>query len=283
MTDKEMDEILRCALTEKAEPDAALQRKVLGKWKEKNIMKTKRIWAAVLTAACILVIGVPVAAAIHYMNSAQVAEHFKYDDLAKAFEGEDAIELNETQTVGGYKISLIGITSGKNLERTGWNKECESDGTYLVAAVEKEDGTPMPAMQDDEAKLFTLMPFISGFNPNIVNPLYGEGGFATWTVINGVQYQLYCVGNLEYFADHPLYVCVSKSITYNTKEYSYIEDGCGSPYGSEEYMFGETGGSIVRNEDFDGVNALFKIQLDASKADRTKAEEYLNQFKEMFE
>lgn len=282
MTDKEMDEILRCALTEKTEPDAVLQRKVLGKWKENDTMKTKKIWVAVLTAACILTIGVPVAAAIHYMNSAQVAEHLAYNDIAKAFEGEDAIELNETQTVGGYKITLLGITSGKKLEGK-WNQEYESDGTYLVVAVEKEDGTPMPAMQEDEAELFTVMPFISGFKPYIVNPLYGEENFASWDVINGVQYQLFGVGNLECLADHPLYVCVSRSITYNTEEYSYTEDGTGSPYGSEKYLFGETGGRIERNEDFNGVNALFKIQLDSSKADRTKAEEYLKQFEEMFE
>lgn len=281
MTDKEMDEILRCALTEKAEPDAALQRKVLGKWKEKDTMKTKKIWAAVLTAACILTIGIPVAAALHYMNSAQVAEHFAYNDIAKAFEGEDAIEINETQTVGGYKVTLLGITSGKNLEGR-WNQEYETDGTYLVTAIEKEDGTPMPSTTEDEAGPFTVMPFISGFKPYIVNPLYGEGSFVTWTVINGVQYQLFGVGNLECFADHNLYVCVSRSITYNTEEYSYIEDETGSPYGSEKYLFGETGGRIERNEDFKDVNALFKIQLDASKADRTKAEEYLKQFEEMF-
>lgn len=292
-TDKDMEEILHCALTQKTEPDEELQRKVLGMWKEKNTMKANKKWSvAAVTAMCVLAVGVPVGAAVHYLNAGQVAENLNYGKLAEAFKGKDAIEINETQTVGGYNVTLLGVTSGKDLEKTEWNPDCESDGTYIVVSIEKEDGTPMPGTEDGQ--LFTVKPFIGGFDPRIVNPLYAEGSFATWTVIDGVQYQLYGVSNLECFADHPLYVCVSDSITYSTEEYYYKDDGTvdghgvvmdspDSPYDSEKYMFGETGGVITRNEDYKGVNALFKIQLDASKADRAKAEEYLKQFEEFGE
>ncbi len=230
-TDKEMDEILRCALTQKTEPDAALQRKVLGTWKENKTMKVNKTWAAVVTAACVLAVGIPAGAAVRYLSADKVAEN--------------------------------------------------------LVSIEKEDGTPMPDTED--AQLFTVKPFIGGFDPLRVNPLYAEGSFAAWDVIDGVQYQIYGVSNLECFADHSLYVCVSDSITYNTEEYHYKEDGTVSGHGtimdspesaydSEKYMFGETGGVISRNENYKGVNALFEIQLDASKADRAKAEEYLKQF-----
>ncbi len=286
-TDKEMDEILRCALTQKTEPDAALQRKVLGTWKENKTMKVNKTWAAVVTAACVLAVGIPAGAAVRYLSADKVAENLEYTKMAEAFKEKDAIKINETQTVGGYNVTLLGVTSGKGLEKTEWNPDCESDGTYIVVSIEKEDGTPMPDTED--AQLFTVKPFIGGFDPLRVNPLYAEGSFAAWDVIDGVQYQIYGVSNLECFADHSLYVCVSDSITYNTEEYHYKEDGTVSGHGtimdspesaydSEKYMFGETGGVISRNENYKGVNALFEIQLDASKADRAKAEEYLKQF-----
>lgn len=262
-TDKELDEILRCALTQKTEPDAALQRKVLGKWKENKTMKVNKTWAAVATAACILAVGIPVGAAVRYLSADKVAEELNYGKLAEAFKGKDAITVNESQTVDGYIVTLMGVTSGRNLERTEWNPDCESDGTYLIVSVEKEDGTPMPdPRKDDDAGPFTVEPFIKGYSPLKVNPLYADGNFGTWDVIDGVQYQLYAVSNLECLADHPMYVCVTDAIAYNSEMYSYNEKTS----------------EITRNENYKGVNALFEIQLDASKADPVKAEEYLKQF-----
>lgn len=259
-TDKELDEILRCALTQKTEPDAALQRKVLEKWKENHEMKFKKWQVAAVTAACVLVAAVPVTAAVHYLNAGKVAEELGYGKLAKAFEEDDAIEINKSQTVGGYVITLIGVTSGKGLGQTEWNPDCDADSTYLVVSVEKEDGTPV---NKENADLFTVEPFIKGYAPYQVNPLYADDASgATWDVIDGVQYMLFGVGNLEYLADHPMYVCVTDDIVFN----------------NEMYHYDEKTGEITRNENYKGVNALFDLQLDASKADKAKAEEYLKQF-----
>lgn len=259
-TDKELDEILRCALTQKTEPDAALQRKVLEKWKENHEMKFKKWQVAAVTAACVLVAAVPVTAAVHYLNAGKVAEELGYGKLAKAFEEDDAIEINKSQTVGGYVITLIGVTSGKGLGQTEWNPDCDADSTYLVVSVEKEDGTPV---NKENADLFTVEPFIKGYAPYQVNPLYADDASgATWDVIDGVQYMLFSVGNLEYLADHPMYVCVTDDIVFN----------------NEMYHYDEKTGEITRNENYKGVNALFDLQLDASKADKAKAEEYLKQF-----
>ena len=259
-TDKELDEILRCALTQKTEPDAALQRKVLEKWKENHEMKLKKWQVAAVTAACVLVAAVPVTAAVHYLNAGKVAEELGYGKLAKAFEEDDAIEINKSQTVGGYVITLIGVTSGKGLGQTEWNPDCDADSTYLVVSVEKEDGTPV---NKENADLFTVEPFIKGYAPYQVNPLYADDASgATWEVIDGVQYMLFGVGNLVYLADHPMYVCVTDDIMYY----------------KEMYHYDEKTGEITRNENYKGVNALFDLQLDASKADKAKAEEYLKQF-----
>lgn len=278
-TDKEMEALLHCALNQKAEPDAGLQRKVLGEWKEKKTMKVKKTWAAAAAAACVLAVGIPVGAAVRYLTVGQVAEHFGYDKLMEAFKGEDAIEINETQTMDGYRITLLGVTSGKGLEEAEWDQDCASDGTYLVVAVEKEDGTPMPN-EGGEYELntsvrFNIKSFIGGFDPLTVSPSRSDGGFALGTVMEGVQYDLYGVDNLECFADRPLYVCVSPKMSFDPSEYIYTE---GTHDG--ESLFGETGGTITRNEEFRGVNALFQIQLDPSKADRAKQVEYLKQLKE---
>ncbi|MCM1233406.1 MAG: hypothetical protein NC489_25090 [Ruminococcus flavefaciens] len=263
-TDKEMDKILCCALTQNVKPDAKIQQKVLDRWKENHTMKFNKKWptAAVVTA-CLVAAAVPVTAAtLHFLNAGQAAEQLGYGKLAEAFEDHNAIQINKSQAINGYIITLLGETSGKGLEKTEWNPDCESDGTYIVVSIEKEDGTPIDKQNAD---LFTVEPFIKGYDPRRVNPLYADDASgATWDVIDGVQYMLFGVGNLECLADHPMYVCVTDDIVYSSDMYHYDEET----------------GVITRNEDYKGVNALFDLQLDASKADKAKAEEYLKQFEE---
>ena len=60
--------------------------------------RTKRI--AVLAAACIALLAVSVSAAMLWLTPAQVAEEHNQPLLAEAFEGPDAIEINETVESG---------------------------------------------------------------------------------------------------------------------------------------------------------------------------------------
>ena len=64
---------------------------------------------------------------------------------------------------------------------------------------------------------------------------------------------------MEIFADKGLYLGVSDSTFYDPKAYQYDK----------------ATGEILRNEAYDGLNALFQLPIDASKADPAAAANYL--------
>lgn len=265
--DRQMDRMLSRALTQQAKPDAALQQKVCSQWKERREMNRNKKWmAAAAAVACVLAVTVSVGAAGRYLSSRQVAEEFNMDNMAKAFSEGNGIEINQTQTYGDYNVTLLGVTSGANL---GWPQpeEIEKEKTYAVVAIEKTDGTPMPDGTDDQEmpQDFFVSPLIEGYNPLNFNVMTMDGS-VTWDVINGVEYRIVECDNVEIFADHTLHLCVMDSTFYNKDAYNYDPET----------------GVITPNADYTGMNLLFDLPLDASKADPQKVEEYLKDFKLMF-
>ena len=71
-----------------------------------RVKKTAR-----LIAAAVALLAVSVSAAVVWLTPAQVAEELDNPALAAAFEGKDAIVLNETQTAGDYTVTLGGLVS----------------------------------------------------------------------------------------------------------------------------------------------------------------------------
>lgn len=267
--ERELDILLSRALKQQAEPDEMLQRKVLSKWKERQEMRKNRRWtAAVAAAACVLAVSVSVGAAGHYLTSREVAERFGMENMAKAFSEGDGIEINQTQSWGNYNVTLMGVASGANL---GWAADgaqpLDENKTYAVIAFERSDGTPMPDGTDDndEPEEFFVSPLIKDFNPVNFNMMTMNGA-ASWTVIDGVRYQLAECDNVEIFADHGLYLCVMNRMMYNGAAYDYDP----------------ASGVIRPNAGYEGMNLLFDLPLDAGRADKEKAEEYLSTFEIMF-
>lgn len=267
--DRALDLLLRRALKQQAEPDEQLQRKVLRQWKERQEMKKNRKWvAAAVAAACVLAVSVSVGAAGHYLSSREVAEHFDMDNMAKAFSDGEGIEINQTQSYGGYNITLMGVASGENLGWAGTDAQpLDESKTYAIVAFERADGTPMPDGTDDaaEPEEFFLSPLIEGCNPVNFNAMTMNGG-ASWTVIDGVRYQLVECDNVEIFADHRLHLCVMDRMMYDGAAYDYDPQT----------------GEIRPNADYEGMNLLFDLPLDAGKANPQKAKEYLSTFTLMF-
>ena len=101
-------------------------------------------------------------------------------------------------------------------------------------------------------------PLIGGYDPALYN-LAGMAGNYTDITEDGVLYRLIECDNVEIFADHDLYLCVTEGTFYN----------------KEAYRYDEVTGKISRNEDYEGLNALFALQVDASKANPEKAAEYI--------
>lgn len=266
----DMDELLRNALSCKEEPDYWLNQKIIRKIQEKereDMSKGSRkikVPAAALLAAAVLFVGsVTGYAAWKYLTPGQVAETVEDKGLAAAFQSEDAVAVNEVQEYGNYRITLLGIVSGKNLSQYTMEDGAGNildDRTYVVTAIENVDGTPRPDTSEDSygEDAFFVSPLIQGLNPAVYNSVTMDGGYSE-IVENGIQYRIAECDNVEKFADRQVYLCVNDGPFYNNDAYSYDEQS----------------GNISRNEGYQGVNALFTLPLDKSRADKDAAEEYI--------
>lgn len=108
---------------------------------------------------------------------------------------------------------------------------------------------------------FLVTPFIRGYNPVTYNAFAFGGGY-TDTVINGVLYRIMECDNMEKFADRDLYLGVLDSTFYR----------------KDAYYYDEASGEISRSESYEGLNALFQLPLDESKADPEAAKIYMETF-----
>ena len=267
--DRNLEQLLQQALSPKEEPGYWLNQSILKKAKERESMgKTykKRIPAAALMAAAVLSIGsLTAVAAWKYLTPDKVAEEVQDMGLAAAFQGEDAISINESQEYGPYKITLLGVVSGENLskyltsEHTG---EIRRDRTYVVTAIENTDGSPRPDTSEESygQDPFFVSPLVEGQNPSFFNAVTMSGGYSEF-VQDGIQYRITETDNVEVFADRTLYLAVNSGVSYD----------------NGAYQFDAATGEITRNEAYDGVNALFCLPLDESKADKEKADAYIRQ------
>lgn len=265
----DMDELLRNALSSKTEPQERLNQDIIRKiqGKERQTMSKKnRLKVPAVAALAILVltaVSVTGYAAWKYLTPHQVAEVAEDEGLAAAFQSEEAVVVNETQENGSYRITLLGIVSGKNLSKYLIEDEAgniSEDRTYVVTAIENADGTPRPNTSDDNygEDPFFVSPLIQGLNPAFYN-IVTMGGAYFEMVQDGIQYRIAECDNVEKFADRPVYLCVSDGTFYN----------------NEAYRYDENSGEISRNESYAGVNALFVLPLDEGKANKEEAEAYL--------
>lgn len=266
----DMDQLLKNALSYKEEPDERLNQRIIKivQQKEREHMGKNnnriRVPAAALLAALVIFAGsATVYAAWKYLTPDQVAEVAQDSKLADAFRGGDAVSVNEVQECGKYRITLLGIVSGKNLSQyisEDYARNLEDDRTYVVTAIENADGTKRPDTSDDDygKDPFFVSPLIQGLNPKDYNIITMNGGYFEM-VEDGIQYRIAECDNVEIFADREVYLCVSDGNFYNI----------------EAYQYDESNGLISRNESYQGVNALFTLPLDPKKADKQAAEEYL--------
>lgn len=281
---KKLDELLATALTPDVWPKRELNEQILRIAKEEAQMKEemkdglqkrnrwngrRAVVAAAIAAAVIAVGGGTAYAAWRYLTPQEAAENLQDQKLMDAFSGEDAILVNETQTYGDYRATLIGIVSGKDLTDYAVMSggEVRSDRSYWLLAIEHADGTPMPETSSSEygEETFLTSPFIQGLEPWKYN-IYTFGGGYSEFVQDGVMYRMAECDNLELFADREVYLCLADENSAGVINQAYNYDG--------------TTGKISRNEAYDGCNALFTLPLDPAKADQKKAQSYLKELEQ---
>nr|WP_325185802.1 hypothetical protein [uncultured Oscillibacter sp.] len=225
--------------------------------KENKIVKfskTKKL--AVTIAAAVALLVVSVSAALVWLTPSQVAELHGQDLLAEAFEGPDAIVIDETVETGDFAVTLMGLVSGKDLDTM--NPDPGNARTYAVLSVRRLDGKPL----DNETFDFfhyTMTPLAAGCNPNAVNN-WTLGAFASGSAENGVYYYLLDTESIEKFADRTVYMAFYEGGAPNNTIFTVNDDG-----------------TIDFCDDFTGVHALFTLPLDSAKADPAAVEAFLEE------
>lgn len=263
---RNLDDALFDALSPKYEPDEILNAKIIGYEKEKKMGKItnfrrKSFPAAVAAAALIMVSSVTAFAAWRYLSAKAVAKENADSRLAQEFETENWIDEYETQSFGKYDITLLGVVAGNEIsDHLSKDDQGNIDGdkTYAAVAISNSDGSPMPGTDSEDFDLtqFFVSPYIKGLNPIQYNAYTLHGSFSCF-VSDGVQYRLLETNNIECFADRGIYIGVSESMAYDNQAYSYDESS----------------GELNRNEAYQGVNALFVLDIDPAKGDQEKAAE----------
>lgn len=236
---------------------------ILKKCKSNNNRKEefkmgKRKYIPAIIATAVLLTGMSVFATYRLLNAKEVANILDDKKLAQSF--DDTLSPYECVTDGNYKATVLGITSGENLSSyASSSNELFPEKTYVAVAIEHTDGSPMT--YDDE---ILVSPLIEGLNPFRYNIFSMNGGYSA-NIIDGVLYRIVEFDSIEYFADRNVYIAVLSEPFLGNKSYSYDE----------------VSGKISSCEDYDGTNMLIKLELDKSKANPEKAEEYLKELELM--
>lgn len=263
---EQFERLLKQAFSSTVEPSEDLNQKIISQLKENDIMKPaykKRISGVLVAAILIFTMSIGAFATWHFLSPKQVADHFEDKTLARAFDDENAIEINKSVVSGGYNFTLLGIVSGEGLSDFRHSSEdIHPNRTYAVVSIAKEDGSKMPNVQDEEygEVPFFISPLIKGQKPWQVNIASMNGGYSE-CVIDGIMYRLIECDEIEMFADRGLYICINTSNFYDIKAFNYNEET----------------GEITPNTVYNGANALFNLPLDITKADHDKAEKYLKE------
>lgn len=222
----------------------------LAQEKERKPMKKMNLKAVLLAAAVVAAMSVTAYAAIT-LAPRDVAQRAGNEALAAAFEGEDAITVNETKTVGDYNVTLMGLVSGTGLSRVeSLPDSVDQDKTYAVLAYARTDGADITEGAPD----LTVSPLVEGYAPWRLNAWTLGGGVSSFAQ-EGVLYYLFECDNVEPFADHTVYLAVYP--------------GTHTPPSAELFGFEDATGVITSK----GEAALFSLPLDESKANAQKAEE----------
>lgn len=165
---------MREALILDMAPDTELNERILSKWdagnfdsetdglrleKEVNGMKKRKIASmAAAAAVCVLAISTTAVAAVKYLTKEEIVSEIGNGSVGEAIGGEEALELNETLEAGDYRFKLYTAATKEALAGSGLADEMEKDGgTYVILAVERLDGTPMPDTSSEEYNQITFL------------------------------------------------------------------------------------------------------------------------------
>ncbi|MGE4213885.1 MAG: DUF4179 domain-containing protein [Anaerotignaceae bacterium] len=264
----DVDFLLKKALSSYEAPPSELIQKVKYQCiREESVLKKstiKRSFSAVAVAVMsLLLITTTAFAAWVFLKPSDVAKKLGDEKLSTAFDGETAVNINESCTSGDYTFTLLAIMSGKDItdHPTYKNEDVLGDRTYAVVAIAKTDGEPMPTNKDEDYgnQSFYVSPYVKGLKPWQVNAHTMNGGYSE-TVVDGIMYRMVECDEVTMFADKGVYLGI------NT----------GSFFDSAAFIYDEQIGELNANPDYDGASVVFELPIDKALADPDKAKQYLD-------
>ena len=249
-------------MMEQAVPSAALIRKTKNKMKQEEPIMIKRSFStAAAVVMAVLLFTTTAFAAWYFLKPSEVADKLENPALSAAFNSGNAININESATSGDYTFTLLAIVSGKDISDQPYisNDEVSSDRSYVVTAIQRTDGTPMPSFQEEGFTPFYVSPYIKGQKPWHVNA-HTLGGGASEILADGVVYHLVEFENITIFADRGVYIGIIEGRTPN----------------NQAFLVDEQTGEISVNPDYDGISILFSLPIDPALANPEKAQAFLD-------
>ncbi len=261
MRDSDLEVLLRRALKSDKTPHARLVERVTYQWikkEEEEMNKAARISIKTIAVAAVLVaiLAGSALAALNLLKPGEVAKSVGDNALSAAFESKDTLVINKTQTSGDYALTLMGLVSGKDLSDLPFTGEgVLPERSYAVVAIRRADGG---SVTTEESTALYMSPLVKGLKPWMVNINTMNGGYSE-IAKDGVTYRIVECNDVAMFADKGLYLCVSDTESFSKDAFDYSDET----------------GEISPRADYKGVNALFKLPIDPSKADPAKAVEYL--------
>ena len=200
-------------------------------------------------------------AAYRYMTTSEVATELDEPKLSKYFgKTQSEVKIQENDE---YRAIYIGEVTGKNLSKDSDEQNNDDDestakidenATYIVTALERKDGNPIEL---DESVITT--PFVKGVRPWQYNIYFMNNSAAITMKRGNTLYSLTYSGDIEIFADRGVYIAMTDNAP-----------------SADSYSYDEKTGEIAPVKDYKGMNFLFIVDLDKSRADSEKADRVLN-------
>ncbi len=238
-------------LRQKAQPAAR---------KERQTVKRKVLWRAAIAVCLAAVLSVGGLATAGLLSAREASKFLDNEAMQKAFQGENAIEIDETQVMGDYTVTLLGVASGKALGEYGAEN---NDHKYIMMAFQANGDTNIMNFNPD----YRVTPLVSGYSVPM-DYIFWRAGPGVF--IDNVLYMCYDISELELFADRTVTLAVYK------QRFPVYVDGAWC-YAPEDVFTTEEDGSIAFREDFPEEHVMFSLPLDESKADPTAAERLIDE------
>lgn len=261
LTEQELDAVLREALFVEEEPGDVLNQKILRRAKETTGMNKKiRKMATAVAAGMLLFTGVSVSvyAGVKFLTPQEIAENVdgnRGDAVKEAFEGENAVYVNESREFGEGTITFLGIAPGSTVDEIVKGTDVVQDRSYIILAFEGYE----------DPYSIEVSPFIGGLETYQYN-VYTIGDNNGYTAIDkdGINYRVIECGNLEVFADRGVYLGISRQVL-------------------DAFEMAESTGKIQVKAGYENKAVLFTIPFDAGKADKEAADKIIEEIRTFFE